>query len=93
MNTKRSRFHGLFTDDQEVLKSRNQEILEVSNQETKKPRKEETAPAMPTRIKTNYEIRADLAQALKRHAVEHQRKIYEVLEDAISEYLERQRKA
>jgi hypothetical protein len=39
--------------------------------------------------KTNYEIRQDYVRALMRIAVDEERKIYDVLEEAIAEYLER----
>jgi hypothetical protein len=57
---------------------------------SKNPRNQESTPGAPTRIKTNYEIGTNLVRALKRHAVDQRRKIYEVLEEAISEYIERQ---
>ena len=40
-------------------------------------------------MKTNYEIRQDYVRALKRIAVDEERKIYDVLEEAIGEYLQR----
>jgi hypothetical protein len=54
--------------------------------EKKKPRKQETP--FP-RIKTNYEIRQDYVQGLKQVALDESRKIYDVLEETIGEYLER----
>jgi hypothetical protein len=53
------------------------------NQETKKPRKEEEMK----RRKYNYEVREELIRKMKRIALEEDRKIYEVIEEALSEYL------
>jgi hypothetical protein len=94
MNPKKSRFQGLFEPpanqpDQpagaQVMKADTEEAI---NQEIKKSRKEESP--FP-RVKTNYEIRQDYVQALKRVAVDENRKIYEVMEEAIAEYLDRRR--
>jgi hypothetical protein len=89
-----TRFQGLFEDNQadqpvgkQVAKSdAREEILPERNQEFKKRRNQES---LFPRIKTNYEIRQDYVRALKRIAVDEERKIYEVMEQAISEYLER----
>jgi undecaprenyl pyrophosphate synthase len=96
MNTQKSRFHGLFEQPVSqpeqperkpaVKKAKGEEVLEVRNQEIKKSRKEEGGV---TRVKTNYEIRQDYVRALKRIAVDEERKIYDVLEEAIGEYLKR----
>jgi hypothetical protein len=99
VSTKKSRFEGLFTpqdtrpaqpgDAPRGEEARKQESKKARIQETKKSRKEES-PVL--RIKTNYEIRQEYLRALKRIAVEEERKIYEVLEEAIGEYLERHQK-
>ncbi len=99
MSGKRSKFEGLFEEqenqgDQPVPPAEQsvpsthtdqEEILEPRNQERKKSRKEE---GVAPRIKTNYEIRQDYVHAMKRVALDDGRKIYEVLEDAIAQYLE-----
>jgi undecaprenyl pyrophosphate synthase len=97
MNTQKSRFHGLFEQPVSqpeqperkpaVKKTKGEEILQSRNQEYKKSRKEEEGGV--TRVKTNYEIRQDYVRALKRIAVDEERKIYDVLEEAIGEYLQR----
>jgi undecaprenyl pyrophosphate synthase len=97
MSTQKSRFHGLFEQQasqpeqparmRAAKKASAEETLKPRNQETKKSRKEEEGTV--TRVKTNYEIRQDYVRALKRVAVDEGRKIYEVMEEAISEYLER----
>jgi hypothetical protein len=96
MNTQKSRFQGLFeptgnqpaqpVEEQVAKKATGEEILQERKEETKKSRKEERPV---TRIKTNYEIRQDYVRALKRIAVDEERKIYEVIEEAIAEYLKR----
>ena len=99
MSEKRSKFVGLFQDQENQAEepaplteqpmpsshTHQEETLEPRNQESKKSRKQEkTTP----RIKTNYEIRQDYVHAMKRVALDDGRKIYEVLEDAIAQYLE-----
>jgi hypothetical protein len=63
--------------------------LEPRNQESKKSRNQETADNAISRVKTNYEIREDYVRAFKRIAVDEGRKIYQVLEEAMGEYLQR----
>jgi hypothetical protein len=53
------------------------------NQEIKKPRKEEEVK----RRKYNYETREDLIRRMKRVALDEDRKMYEVIEEAMEEYL------
>jgi beta-mannanase len=85
MNAKKSRFEGLFQPkDNQLEEERSQEIKESIILDYKKSRKQESP--VP-RVKTNYEIRQDYVQALKRIAVDEQRKIYEVIEEAIDQYL------
>jgi undecaprenyl pyrophosphate synthase len=97
MNTQKSRFHGLFEPQVSqpeqperkpvAKKAPGDDTMKVRNQETKKSRKEEEGTV--TRVKTNYEIRQDYVRALKRIAFDEERKIYDVIEEAIGEYLER----
>jgi hypothetical protein len=100
MSTQKSRFEGLFDPQvnqpdqpvgEQVTKSdTEEETLQERNQEIKKTRKQ----ASPfSRVKTNYEIRHDYVRALKRIAVDEERKIYEVMEEAIAEYLERRQES
>jgi hypothetical protein len=87
-----SKFQGLFepqanqpdqpVGDQAIKGDTTEEILQEGKEEIKNSRNQE-------RVKTNYEIRRDYVQALKRVAVDESRKIYEVLDEAIAEYLER----
>jgi hypothetical protein len=85
MSTAKSRFEGLFDPQVKQLEQeRNQEIKESIILYSKKSRiKGSSVP----RIKTNYEIRQDYVQALKRIALDEHRKIYEVIEEAIDQYL------
>jgi predicted transcriptional regulator len=92
MSKQKSKFQGLFepqasqpdqpVGDQVMKSDATEEILQERKEEIKKSRIQE-------RVKTNYEIRRDYVQALKRVAVDEDRKIYEVMEQAIAEYLER----
>jgi predicted secreted Zn-dependent protease len=101
MNTQKSRFQGLFEPQvsqpeqperkRAAKKAPGEETMKVRNQETKKSRKEEEGTV--TRIKTNYEIRQDYVRAVKRIALDEDRNIYEVLEQAIGEYLERHKES
>jgi hypothetical protein len=98
MSKQKSRFEGLFEPSaqqpaqpvgEQVSKTDpGEETLEERKQESKKSRKEENAVS---RVKTNYEIRQDYVLALKRIAVDEERKIYDVLEEAIAQYLERRK--
>ncbi len=99
MSGKRSKFNGLFEEQKNQAEqlvppaerplpsthTHQEEILESRNIETKKSRKQER---ITPRIKTNYEIRQDYVHAMKRVALDDGRKIYEVLEEAIEQYLE-----
>ncbi len=61
------------------------------NRDDKKSRNRETVPAKPRRIKRGYELREDLVKACKMIAVQEDRKIYEVMEEALEQYLEQRR--
>jgi hypothetical protein len=43
------------------------------------------------RVNRGYKLREDLIKDCKRLALEQSRKLYEVMEDALSEYLDRQK--
>jgi hypothetical protein len=98
MSKPKSKFQGLFeipsrqpeqpVGEQVVQTDTGEETLEERNQACKKSRKRKEENQV-ARVKTNYEIRQDYVRALKRIAVDEERKIYEVIEDAIAEYLER----
>jgi hypothetical protein len=64
-------------------------LLERKEEKKKSRMQERPFP----RIKTNYEIRQDYVQGLKRVALDESRKIYDVLEEAIGEYLERRQES
>ncbi len=49
-------------------------------------------PERVTRVSQGQRLRVDLVKQLKRIAVEEDRKLYEVMEEAIAEYLDRRRK-
>ncbi len=46
-------------------------------------------PGEAKRVSRGYKLREDLIKALKRLAVDTDKKLYEVMEEAIEEYLER----
>lgn len=43
----------------------------------------------PTRVNRGYKLREDLIKACKRVALEENRNLYEVMEQALEEYLDR----
>jgi predicted transcriptional regulator len=54
------------------------------------PGKDDAAqPGEAKRVSRGYKLREDLIKALKRLAVDTDKKLYEVMEEAIEEYLER----
>ncbi len=62
-----------------------EEIQQSINEEIKNSRNKEGT--QPKRIKTNYEIRQDLVKQIKRVATDDDKKIYEVIEEALQLYL------
>ncbi len=87
------RGHGvrLSTDSEEGEQSMQpQEIEKSRNLEIEKPRMQ-GARSKVKRIKPGYELREDLIKACKRIAFEEERHIYEVIEEAIEEYLKRRK--
>jgi hypothetical protein len=98
MNKAKSKFQGLFESpssqaeqpvkEQAPKTANGEETLEEINQEKKKSRKEENS--FP-RVKTNYELRQDYVKAFKRIAVDEDRKIYDVIDEAMGEYLKRRK--
>ena len=63
------------------------------NQEIEKSRNRESVVEKPRRIKRGYELREDLVKAFKVTAAEEGRKIYEVMEEALEQYLERRKQS
>jgi hypothetical protein len=61
------------------------------NREIAKLRNRENAQAKPRRIKRGYELREDLVKAFKMIAAQEDRKIYEVMEEALEQYIKRHR--
>ncbi len=54
------------------------------------PNKDDAAkPGEAKRVSRGYMLREDLIKALKKLAVDTDKKLYEVMEEAIEEYLER----
>ncbi len=100
MSTRRSKFQGLFGDGQPEAETSSphqaepsvaptvpEEILESRNEETKKERKQDNGAPTLTRVKTNYEIREDYVRAFKVMAADERRKIYQLLEEAMKDFL------
>lgn len=50
-----------------------------------------SAKVEPKRVSRGYKLREDLIKSLKRIALEDDRLLYEVMEEAIEQYLERQK--
>ncbi len=59
------------------------------NQEIEKSRKEERTKQKVKRVKPGYELREDLVKACKRIAFEEERHNYEIVEEALEQYLAR----
>ncbi len=77
------------TDAQSTGEESNPDISR--NRDLNKSRNRENAPAKPRRIKRGYELREDLVKAFKMIAAQEDRKIYEVMEEALEQYIERHR--
>jgi len=50
-------------------------------------------PEPPRRVSRGYKLREDLVKACKRVALDEDRKLYEVMEDALEQYLQRHKEA
>ncbi|MBA2681533.1 MAG: hypothetical protein H0U76_24430 [Ktedonobacteraceae bacterium] len=61
----------------------------VQNAESAEVRNHTTAPPKPKRSKRGYELRDDLVRECKQIALDENRKLYQVMEQAIEEYLAR----
>jgi hypothetical protein len=73
------------TQQEETETGRNVETEKSTDEEGEKGRKE-TAPKVE-RTKPGYEIRTDLLKAVRRLAVDEDRFNYEIIEEALEEYL------
>jgi hypothetical protein len=94
MSDKRSKFQGLFDAVGEDAASEPEsapddaaisEDTKARTHASKKARRHAAADVV--RIKTNYKIRQDYQRKLKNIANDEGRKVYQVLEEAISRYL------
>lgn len=68
------------------------DVIATIDQETKNSRKEETKRTriqepLIERKKTNYELRKDYVAGLKKIAADEDRPIYEIIEEALQQYL------
>jgi hypothetical protein len=98
MSAKKSKFAGLFGEPEQggepqqslseqalvVEQPRVQEI-EIEREEGKKKSRKQGDEVV--RVKTNYEIREDYVRAFRIMAASEGRKIYQLLEEAIEQYL------
>ncbi len=66
---------------------------QAGNLEIRKSRNQEISQNKPKRVKLGYAIREDLIKAYKRIALEEDRHSYEVMEEALEEYLARHRQS
>lgn len=64
-----------------------EDIQESGNQDGQRSRKQEKKKVAPM-IKANLLVRREQWSLLKRYAVEHDRKYYEVLDEALARFLE-----
>ena len=98
MSTKKSKFAGLFGEPEQ--EGEMQQSLPGSVVSTEQPRSQETKLEREegkkksrkqgdevVRVKTNYEIREDYVRAFRIMAASEGRKIYQLLEEAIEQYL------
>ncbi len=101
MSAKKSKFQGLFEDgqveeevappqqqaEQSTLPVEQEEVQKARSEEIKKSRKQDTGTDGMSRVKTNYEIREDYVRAFKVMAADEGRKIYQLLEEAMHDFL------
>jgi hypothetical protein len=85
MNKQKTKFQGLFEP---------QPSQPIGEQAAKSEgHKAENQPAPFTRVKTNLPIRQDYFKGIKKIAVDEDKLIYEILEEAMGEYLERRKES
>ena len=65
------------------------ESISADAREGDSAQSQKSAVAGPRRINRGYALREDLVKRLKRLALEDDKKLYEVMEEALSEYLTR----
>ncbi len=100
MSAKKSKFQGLFGDEPIVAEpvlpqpqapappaAIEEETKKPREEEAKKTRNQENNADSITRVKTNYEIREDYVRAFKVMAADERRKIYQLLEEAMQDFL------
>ncbi len=71
------------TQERTIAASQNSEIAQSQKRTIAETRNE------PKRVNRGYMLREDLIKGFKRLAVEEDRKLYEVMEEALEEYLAR----
>lgn len=74
------------TQDRTIAQSQNSEIAQSQNSESAKTQG-------PKRVNRGYMLREDLIKEFKLIAVHEDRNMYEVMEQALEEYLDRHRQA
>jgi hypothetical protein len=82
------------SQDSEIASSQNRKTAKTQDSEIASSQKRETAKTQgPKRINRGYMLREDLVKEFKLIAVREDRNMYEVMEQALQEYLERRRQA
>jgi hypothetical protein len=85
MNKQKTRFQGLF--EPQATQPTGEQAAKSENHTTR-------SQQVPfTRVKTNIQLRQDYFKGIKKIAVDEDRNIYEVLEDAMAQYLERRQQS
>lgn len=89
------------TQESEIAKSQSSEIVETHNSDDAKVQEGENAVSQDSekakdkpkwkRVNRGYTIRDDLIKTLKRLALDDERNMYELMEDALQEYIERRK--
>lgn len=80
--------------DGEIALSQNRESAKVQDSEiAESQNRKTTKPQGPKRVNRGYMLREDLIKEFKLIAVREDRNMYEVMEQAFEEYLERHRQA
>jgi hypothetical protein len=85
MSKQKTRFEGLFEPPS------SQPVGEQAAKSEEPKARSQQAPF--TRVKTNLPIRQDYFKGIKKRAVDEDKLIYEVLEEAMGEYLERRQES
>lgn len=77
---------GAETQQRESAEAHNRINAEAQERSSAKSQKADDAPK-PKRINRGYQLREDLVKALKRVALDEDRNLYEVMEEAFEQYL------